>query len=126
MELENGFGEYESKCIGEEHLEAESDLPPEYCHYRDEGCEMAASCLNCPFQQCLYEPGGRQRWLKKLRDREIIRLFAKESRSVKELALIFGLSQRTIQRALKSSLSKPSFRRQAVTTNQRKKGERAE
>jgi len=35
------------------------DLPPEYCDYHDEGCEYAASCLACPFPQCLYdEPRG--------------------------------------------------------------------
>ena len=25
------------------------DLRPEFCHYRDEGCDLAKSCLNCPF-----------------------------------------------------------------------------
>ncbi len=80
----------------------ESDLQPEYCHYRDEGCEFADSCLNCPFPQCLYdEPRGRQRWLKELRNKEINRLFA-GGWGTKELGLMFGLSQRTIQRGLKS------------------------
>ena len=91
----------------------ELDLPPEYCHYRDEGCEFAdkflghkSNCLNCPFLKCIYdEPGGRQRWLKRQRNREIIRLFNTEGKGVKELALMFGLSQRTVQRALKSYLS---------------------
>ena len=79
----------------------ELDLLPEYCHYRDEGCEFADCCLNCPFPQCLYErPRGRQRWLKKLRAVEVMRLFT-EGRGVKELATMFGVSQRTIQRALK-------------------------
>ena len=80
----------------------ELDLPPEYCRYRDEGCEFADSCLNCPFQKCIYEQsGGRQRWLKGLRDREMVRLFTTEDRGVKELALRFGVSPRTVQRALK-------------------------
>ena len=80
----------------------ELDLPPEYHHYRDEGCDLADSCLNCPLQKCIYdEPGGRQRWLKRQRDREIARLFIAEGKGVKELALMFGLSQRTVQRALK-------------------------
>ena len=84
--------------------EIELDLPPEYCHYRDEGCELAYSCLDCPFPQCIYDqPGGRQRWLKKQRDREIVRLFITEGKRVKELALMFGISQRTVQRALKGS-----------------------
>jgi hypothetical protein len=46
----------------EEPAEIESDLPPEYCHYRDEGCELAEHCLDCPFPQYIYdEPRGAQR-----------------------------------------------------------------
>jgi hypothetical protein len=79
------------------------DLPPEFCRYRDEGCEYARSCLRCPFPQCLYdEPRGRQRWMKGLRNREINRLFS-DGRKIKELAQMFGLSHRTIQRALKDN-----------------------
>jgi len=78
------------------------DLPPEYCHYRDEGCEFADSCLNCPFPECVYaQPGGKQRWLRRLRDGEVLRLFTKQGKGVKELASVFGVSQRTIQRILK-------------------------
>jgi DNA-binding transcriptional ArsR family regulator len=81
------------------------DLPPEYCRYRDEGCDLSGSCLNCPFPNCVYEEsGGRQRWVKKLRAREMARLFTTKGKSVKELALIFGVSQRTVQRALKVAL----------------------
>jgi hypothetical protein len=76
------------------------DLPPEFCHYRDEGCEYADSCLACPFPQCLYdEPRGRQRWLKGRRNKEIKKLFC-SGWKVSELAPLFGVSQRTIQRAL--------------------------
>ncbi len=86
----------------------ELDLPPEYCRYRDEGCEFADSCLSCPLTKCIYdEPGGRQCWLKRQRDRQIVRLFTTEGKRVKELALIFGLSRRTVQRALKNSLDSP-------------------
>ncbi len=78
------------------------DLPPEYCHYRDEGCDLADSCLNCPLPRCIYDQsGGKQRWLKRLRDRQIIRLASTEGKGVKELAMMFRLSQRTVQRALK-------------------------
>jgi len=84
--------------------EVELDLPPEYCHYRDEGCDLAGSCLNCPFPACIYdEPGGRQRWQKKLRAREMVRLFTIEGEGIKELAQMFGVSQRTVQRALKTT-----------------------
>jgi len=76
------------------------DLKPEYCHYRDEGCEYARSCLECPFPQCIYdEPRGRQRWLKRVRDRQIRKLY-ETGVKVKELAELFGVSKRTVQRAL--------------------------
>ncbi|MFH1016026.1 MAG: helix-turn-helix domain-containing protein [Chloroflexota bacterium] len=84
----------------------ETDLRPEFCRYRDEGCELAESCLSCPFPQCLYEqPRGKQSWLKKARAREIVRLFSNKGKSVKELAQMFGVSERTIQRALKKNPS---------------------
>ena len=82
------------------------DLLPEYCRYKDEGCEYARSCLNCPFTQCLYdEPRGRQRWLKELRDKEICRLFQNDYK-VNELAAMFDVSEKTVQRALKRSEGK--------------------
>ncbi len=102
---EIGVREYEP-LPKEDDPEIEPDLPPEYCRYRDTGCELADSCLHCPFPQCIYdEPRGRQHWLKKLRNREIAKLFSSGGKEVKELALMFGVSQRTIQRALKSSLA---------------------
>ena len=85
--------------------EFDFDLPPEYCRYRDEGCDLAASCLNCPLAQCIYdEPGGKQRLLKRLRDTEIATLFTADGKGIKELSDMFSVSQRTIQRALKSVL----------------------
>ena len=80
----------------------EPDLLPEYRHYRDEGGEFAGSCLNCPFQQCVYDqPRGKQRWMRALRNKEIKRHYA-DGWKVDELAKLFRVSQRTIQRALKS------------------------
>ncbi|MGD9142825.1 MAG: helix-turn-helix domain-containing protein [Dehalococcoidia bacterium] len=85
---------------------SETDLLPEYCHYRDEGCEFLDSCLNCPLPQCLYdEPRGKQKWLKELRNREIERLYL-EGWKIRELAVMLGLSRRTIQRALKANRNK--------------------
>ncbi len=82
----------------------ELDLPPEYCHYQDNGCEFADSCLDCPFPDCLYDqPGGKQHWLKALRDEAVLRLFDEQGKKVKELALMFGVSRRTIQRILKQT-----------------------
>ena len=88
--------------------ESDLDLLPEYCRYRDDGCEFADSCLNCPFPECIYaQPGGRQRWLKRLRDKEVLRLFTAQGKGAKELGLMFGVSQRTIQRILKNNSTSP-------------------
>lgn len=85
----------------------EIDLPPEFCHYRDEGCELAESCLNCPFAGCIYdEPGGKQRWTKRLRAKEIARLHIMEGKKIKELSEMFGISQRTVQRVLKTVMGR--------------------
>ena len=82
--------------------ESDLDLLPEYCHYRDDGCEFAGSCLNCPFPECIYaQPGGRQHWLKSLRDQEVLKLGASQGKGARELAEMFGVSQRTIQRILR-------------------------
>ena len=99
---------WEAGTFDEENIsESEPDLPPEYCHYRDEGCDLAESCLDCPFPQCIYEqPRGRQSWLKKQRDKEMARLFNNEGKEVKEVALLFGVSQRTVQRALGNTANK--------------------
>ena len=78
------------------------DLPPEYCQYHDEGCEFAQSCLNCHLPVCVYdEPGGKQRLLKRRRAAEMARLFTREGKSIGELAQIFAVSNRTVQRVLK-------------------------
>jgi hypothetical protein len=80
----------------------ERDLRPEFCQYRDEGCEYAKACLDCPFPQCLYdEPRGHQRWLKEIRDKEIKRLY-EAGRNFRELATIFDVSDRTVHRAVNS------------------------
>ncbi|MBI2860823.1 MAG: sigma-70 family RNA polymerase sigma factor [Chloroflexi bacterium] len=95
--------------------EEDEDLPPEFCQYRDEGCELSGSCLDCPLPRCIHdEPGGRQRWLKRQRDREIARLFRREGKRIRELAQMFGLSQRTVKRALHRSI---------VNTTRQSKGE---
>jgi len=92
------------KSVEDEHDSDDIDLLPEYCRYRDEGCELAASCLNCPFSQCVYDqPGGRQGMVKKIRDRLMLNLFSGEGETVKELARLFGVSERTVQRALKGA-----------------------
>jgi hypothetical protein len=79
----------------------DSDLPPEYCRYQDEGCEFANSCLSCPFTRCIYdEPGGKQHFIKRMRNQDILKLYT-NGKGIEELASTFGVSQRTVQKALK-------------------------
>ena len=81
------------------------DLPPEYCNYPDEGCEFSESCLNCPLPLCVYEePRGKQRLIKETRNSKIVGMYIHEGKSTGELAELFGVSQRTVQRTLKKYL----------------------
>jgi hypothetical protein len=95
---------YEPDIPTDKVIPVEEDVKPEYYPYRDEGCKLAASCLNCPFPRCMEErPWGRYRWTKDLRDREIVRLYCEQKGSVEDLAERFGVSTRTVKRALHSS-----------------------
>lgn len=61
-------------------------------------------CLNCPLypEKCIYdEQGGARHYRKKLRDRELIRLFTIEGKRIRELAPIFNITPRTAQRVIK-------------------------
>ena len=82
------------------------DLLPEQIRYKDEGCDLANSCLNCPYEECIYDkPGGKRHRKKKERSAEMIRLYNEEGKAIKELAAIYGVSKRTVQRALKFARS---------------------
>lgn len=79
------------------------DLLPE--HYRDEGCELAPSCLNCPFPRCAEDmPRGRQYRKKEIRNTEILRLFYTQGEDTKQIAQKLSVSKRTVQRALKEMM----------------------
>lgn len=79
------------------------DSLPELWHYRDEGCALYPSCLHCPFPSCLDdEPRGRQRWGLDQRRKEMVRLQS-EGKTTRQMAAIMGVSQRTVQRALKTN-----------------------
>ena len=92
--------------MGNEECNVESklmwDLLPEEFPYEDKGCELFPSCLNCPFPDCLKgEPWGKERFLKSRRA-ERMRELKREGKSVKEIARIFEVSPRTVQRWLKA------------------------
>ena len=77
------------------------DLLPEEFPYEDRGCELFPSCLSCPFPDCIREePWGKEKFLKRRRAERMMEL-KKEGKSMGEIARIFELSTRTVQRWLK-------------------------
>ena len=77
------------------------DLLPEEFPYDDRGCELFPSCLNCPFPNCIKEePWGKEKFLKRRRAERMVELRG-QGKSVTEIARIFEVSPRTVQRWLK-------------------------
>ena len=77
------------------------DTLPEHHTYKDDGCEVSPSCLRCPLPQCKHdEPGWYLRERRAERDRTMSRLRSREGMSVTQLARRFGVSKRTVFRAL--------------------------
>ena len=74
----------------------ELDLLPEFCHYKDEGCDLASSCLDCPLPECKEDRPTRTRSTRKRRDAEIVKLHSVENKSFQELASQFHLTRRRI------------------------------
>jgi hypothetical protein len=81
----------------------ELDLLPDDINWRDGGCEFSPSCLNCPLPRCVEdEPRGQQRLRMAARKKRMEEL-KQAGKSVKEIAGIFGVSTRTVQRALENN-----------------------
>ena len=84
-----------------------SDTLPENTRYKDDGCEAAASCLDCPLALCKYDdPGWLQRESRRTRDDEIFRL-REERVSVAEISERFGISTRTVHRIVQRGGASP-------------------
>jgi DNA-binding CsgD family transcriptional regulator len=81
---------------------SEVELVPDDINWRDRGCEFFPSCLDCPLPKCVEdEPRGQQRLRMAHRNRRMADL-RRLGKSVKEIAGIFGVSMRTVQRALEN------------------------
>ena len=77
------------------------DALPEHIEYRDEGCDLFASCLTCPLPRCRYdEPGGARTMLNRVRDEEMRRLHLDSGLPVDEIAVRYRVSRRTVFRVL--------------------------
>jgi hypothetical protein len=78
-----------------------ADLLPEFCEYKDDGCLLAAACLECPFPHCIYDqPWGHKKRAIYLRNIEIVRLFTCEKKTIADIATQFNICRRTVIRAL--------------------------
>ncbi len=82
---------------------ARQDALPEHSDYRDEGCDLFASCLTCPLPRCRYdEPGGARTMINRVRDEEIRRLRFDAGLAVDEISMRFRVSRRTVFRVLRA------------------------
>jgi len=87
-----------------EQAEPCADPLPEHKDYHDEGCDLFPSCLECPLSRCRYDDQAEgMRPARILRDEEVMRERRETGRGVSELARIFGLSTRTVQRIIRRS-----------------------
>jgi len=84
-----------------------SDTLPENTRYRDDGCDAAVTCLECPLSLCKYDdPGWLQRENRRTRDDEIFRLRSQQV-SVAEISKRFGISTRTVHRIVQRGGATP-------------------
>lgn len=82
------------------------DALPEHLEYRDDGCDIFASCLACPLPRCRYDiPGGARALLNVQRDEEIVRMRVEGGLEVDEIARRFRISRRTVFRVLQTKRS---------------------
>ena len=73
------------------------DSVPEFCHYEDTGCEVSASCLDCPLPQCKYDdPEWFQRQRRMARDLTVWSTMQSEDLTVEEAAARFSVTVRTV------------------------------
>ncbi|HXK33263.1 MAG TPA: hypothetical protein VNM91_04525 [Dehalococcoidia bacterium] len=76
------------------------DTLPEHAEYRDTGCDLAPSCLRCPFARCRYDEPPARRSAQHARDREIALLRRKHNAPIDLLAQTYGVSRRQVFRIL--------------------------
>ena len=80
------------------------DSLPEHWDYSDTGCQFSPSCLKCPLPRCKYDDPDKARRMGVLqRDREIVLLRTKHRAPIDLLAHAYGVSSRTVFRALEEA-----------------------
>jgi hypothetical protein len=70
----------------------------EYVNWKDEGCDLYPACLECSLARCVEdEPRGRQKRTFEARN-EVMRQMRRQGMSVREIAAVFALGVRAVQR----------------------------
>lgn len=78
--------------------EGRFDAYPEGTDYKDEGCDLAPSCLNCPFARCRYDEGhGSQTIAARSQAANAIGLIA-AGHTATRVAEALHVSRRTVMR----------------------------
>ena len=78
------------------------DAVPEFYHYEDTGCEVSASCLNCPLPRCKYDdPIWYQKHRRLAKDLKVLTVMQIEKLTVDEAAERFSVTVRTIFRIMR-------------------------
>ena len=76
------------------------ELLPDDINWKDRGCEFFSACLSCPLPRCIEErPRGKQRLRMLARASQMAQL-KRQGRSTAEIAKLFNVSKRTVQRVL--------------------------
>ena len=74
---------------------------PQIVEYADTGCDLFHSCLSCPRRRCKYdEPAEAQRERSLRQDQMRLDLMTREGLTVREAAVRFGVTARTVHRIL--------------------------
>ncbi len=69
---------------------------------QDTGCDSYDDCLTCPFSKCRYDTNIRSA-VKDRRYREMLDLYKTMHLSPEDIAKLYRVSLRTVQRALKEA-----------------------
>ena len=78
----------------------------EYGNWRDTGCQLHPSCLSCPLERCIEEvPRGKQRLRLDSRAGAMSEL-RRQGCTARQVAAAFGVSIRTVQRAMEKIKNK--------------------
>lgn len=87
-----------------------SGILPDDVNWQDNGCDVNPACLSCPLPQCIEEePRGKQK-LRMLHRASHMAQLKHQGKSTREIATLFRVSQRTVQRVLAAGEGKAGVR----------------